>query len=408
MSASQAAQASSGGNPGSSLFRAAPVFLAFLAMGFADAAGPFVSLAKQQFDLSNFTAQLVAFAGFIMFGILSVPVGVFQDRRGKKFVLIMGLSTMLAGVLIPTAMGFSTFPLFLLTVLLLGAGATILQVAGNPLMRDVSEEGKYSRNLSLAQFVKAIGSLSGPLIPAIAARAGLSWRVMFPIFSAAIVLTLLSAATLRVETAAAAGHETATFRSSLALMKNGYVAMMVLAIFLYVGAEVSVSANVPIYLKDRFNIDIAKTGLLGTGLFFAALIIGRFSGGVVLTWIKPKVFFIITCLLSILGLLGLFAPGEAVAVASFFIVGLGFANIFPLVFSITVDRMPENANALSGLMVTAIVGGAFLPPLMGFVAVATHSVQTAFLVPLLAIFYITWAAVVELRKPAPATHAASG
>jgi len=396
------------GEVGSSLSRIVPVFLAFLAMGFADAAGPFVSLAKQQFDLSNFTAQLVAFAGFIMFGILSLPVGVFQDRRGKKFVLIMGLSTMLAGVVIPAIMGFSTFPLFLLTVLLLGAGATTLQVAGNPLMRDVSGEGKYSRNLSLAQFVKAIGSLSTTLIPVIAVRAGLSWRVMFHIFSAALVLTLLSAATLRVETSPVASHETATFRSSLALLRNGYVATMVLAIFLYVGAEVSVSANVPIYLKDRYNIDIAKTGLLGTGLFFAALIIGRFSGGVVLTWIKPKVFFIITCLLSILGLLGLFAPVEALAVASFFIVGLGFANIFPLVFSITVDRMPENANALSGLMVTAIVGGAFLPPLMGFVAVATQSVQTAFLVPLLAILYITWAAVVELRNPAPATLAASG
>lgn len=395
-------------NVGASFARTVPVFLAFLAMGFGDAAGPFVSLAKQQFDLSNFSAQLVAFAGFIMFGILSVPVGVFQDKRGKKFVLIMGLAIMLAGVLIPTAAGFSTFPLFLLTVLLLGAGATILQVAGNPLMRDVSQQGKYSRNLSLAQFVKAIGSLSGPLIPVIAARAGLSWRVMFPIFSAAIVLTLLSAATLHVDTTPVTGHETATFRSSLALLKNGYVATMVLAIFLYVGAEVSVSANVPLYLKDRYNIDITKTGLLGTGLFFAALIIGRFSGGVILSWIKPKVFFIITCLLSILGLLGLFVPAETVAVASFFIVGLGFANIFPLVFSITVDRMPENANALSGLMVTAIVGGAFLPPLMGFVAVATRSVQTAFLVPLLAVLYITWAAVLELRKPAPATLAASG
>jgi len=99
---------------------------------------------------------------------------------------------------------------------------------------------------------------------------------------------------------------------------------------------------------------------------------------------------------------------EAVAVAGFFLTGLGFANIFPLVFSITVDRMPEYANALSGLMVTAIVGGAFLPPLMGVVAVATHSVQTAFLVPLLAIIYITWAALVELRKPAPVTHPALG
>ena len=134
--------------PRQSLLQAGPVFLAFLAMGFADAAGPFVSLAKQDFHLSNFTAQLIAFAGFIMFGIVSVPMGVYQDRKGKKFILILGLAVMLAGVLIPTLLGLSSFPTFLLTVLLLGAGATTLQVAGNPMMRDVSEEGKYSRNLS--------------------------------------------------------------------------------------------------------------------------------------------------------------------------------------------------------------------------------------------------------------------
>jgi MFS transporter, FHS family, L-fucose permease len=107
--------------------QAVPVFLAFLAMGFADAAGPFVSLAKQQFSLDNFAALMIAFMGLIMFGILSVPMGVYQDKKGKKFVLMLGLSTMLVGVLIPSLFGFSTFPVFLLTVLLLGAGATILR-----------------------------------------------------------------------------------------------------------------------------------------------------------------------------------------------------------------------------------------------------------------------------------------
>jgi len=382
-----------------SIYQATPVFLAFLAMGFGDAAGPFVSLGKQQFNLSTFMAQLIAFTAFIMFGILSIPMGVYQDKKGKKFILILGLCIMLAGLLIPTIMGFSTFSVFLLTVLLLGAGATTLQVAGNPLMRDVSEEGKYSRNLSLAQFVKAIGSLSGPLIPVIAARAfGLSWQVVFPVYSAAIIITLLSAATMSVKTTPVSSHGTATLRSCLALLKNGYVLMMVLAIFLYVGAEVSVSATIPLYLKDRFSIDIAKTGLLGTGLFFAALIIGRFSGGVVLNWIRPKTFFMITCLLSIVGLLGLFFPFRSVAAASFFLAGLGFANIFPLVFSITVDSMPEHTNALSGLMVTAIVGAAFLPPLTGLLADATNSVQMGFLVPLAAILCITWAAGVNLRN----------
>jgi len=209
------------------------VFLAFLAMGFGDAVGPFVGLARQTFQLSNFVAQLIPFLGFAMFGILSIPMGVYQDKKGKKFVLLLGLAIMLAGFLIPTVMGLRTFPVFLLAVLLFGAGAATLQVAGNPIMRDVSPEGKYARNLSLGQFVKAIGSLSGPLIPVIAARAaGASWQVIFPIYSVAVLITIVALWPLKVEERHAADRKPTTFGSALALLKNGYVAMMVLAIFL--------------------------------------------------------------------------------------------------------------------------------------------------------------------------------
>ncbi|MGQ9917653.1 MAG: MFS transporter [Bryobacteraceae bacterium] len=381
--------------------RALPVFLAFLAMGFADAAGPFVSLAREQFQLSYFAAQWIPFSGFILFGLLSLPMGLLQDRIGKKAVLLLGLAVMLAGLLIPAVSGFTTFPVFLLTVLLIGAGATTLQVAGNPIMRDVSPPGLYSRNLSLAQFVKAIGSLSGPLLPALAARwCGASWQVVFPIYSAAVAVTILAMLPLRVEEKRAPEQRPATLASCLALLKNGYVAVMVAAIFLYVGAEVSVSAGIPLYLKDRFGIDISRTGLLGTGLFFLALTLGRFSGGVMLNWMKPKSFFLATSLVSILGLLGIFAPSPTAAAAGFFVTGLGFANIFPLVFSITVDAMPEHTNALSGLMVTAIVGAAFVPPLMGFVSDLFSSAQAGFFVPLGAILYITAAAVMNRRRAA--------
>ena len=80
------------------------------------------------------------------------------------------------------------------------------------------------------------------------------------------------------------------------------------------------------------------------------------------------------------------SPSEIIAATSVFIIGLSFANIFPLVFSITVDSMPEKTNELSGLMVSAIVGGALIPPIMGFVADST-SIVLGFIVPLLASGY---------------------
>jgi fucose permease len=375
-----------------------PVFLAFLAMGFGDAVGPFVGLAKEHFQLSNVLAQCIPLVGFLMFGLLSTPMGVLQDKRGKKFTLVLGLVIMLAGILIPSLLALSTFPVFLITILLLGAGATTLQVAGNPMMRDVSPDGKFARNLSLGQFVKAIGSLSGPLIPVLAARLfGASWEVIFPVYSVALVLALLAAFWLpRSEPSRSAP---ATLGSSIALLRIRFVAIMVLGIFFYVGAEVCLSSSIPLYLKDRFGVDISGMGLIGTGVFFLSLTIGRFTGGLILNWLSPRTFFIVTSILSLVGLAGVFVAERSVVLLSFVIIGLGFANIFPLIFSIVVDAMPEHTNALSGLMVAAIAGGAIVPPVMGLVADRLHSIQAAFLVPLAAVLYIAGTAI---ARPQPA------
>jgi len=115
-----------------------------------------------------------------------------------------------------------------------------------------------------------------------------------------------------------------------------------------------------------------------------------------LSWMSPRKFFLVTSFVSILALGGLFVSDRTVAVASFFLVGLGFANIFPLVFSLAVESLPQFTNELSGLMVTAIVGGAILPPLMGLVS-DRSSVLMGFLVPMAAILYITWTAFLNMK-----------
>ncbi|HOP04063.1 MAG TPA: MFS transporter [Tenuifilaceae bacterium] len=367
-----------------------PIFLAFLAMGFGDAVGPFVGLAKEQFALSNFEAQLIAFMGFIMFGILSVPMGIFQDRKGKKTVLMLGLVIALVGLSIPL-LGLSSYALFLITILLLGAGAAILQVAGNPIMRDVSAPGKYSRNLSFGQFIKAIGSLSGSLIPFAAAKwFGADWKVLFPIYVAALLLTIVVVGLTKIKEEKS-DREPANFASCLSLLNNKFILAMVLGIFIYVGIEICMSSGVPILLSSRYGIDLKTWGLLGNAFFFIAILTGRFLGSVILSWIKPSTFFKATTIFSILGVLLIFIDNQIVTIAGIFITGLGFANIFPLIFSITVDKLPERSNEISGLMVTAIAGGAFIPPIMGFIA-DTFTVVAGFSIPLLGLIYVTYLA----------------
>lgn len=105
---------------------------------------------------------------------------------------------------------------------------------------------------------------------------------------------------------------------------------------------------------------------------------------------------IFSCVVSLAGLAGLFAPEKGVAICGFVLAGLGFANIFPLVFFAALERMPERASEISGLMVTAIVGGALLPPIMGLVA--DHStVRLGFLIPIAAIVYVSSVALLNRR-----------
>lgn len=380
-----------------------PILLAFLCMGFGDAAGPIVNLAMDAFGISNTMASLIASAGFIMFGLISIPMGIVQYKIGKKNVMVLGLSVFLIGVSVPI-FGLS-FPLLLLAVFIMGAGAAILQVAGNPIMRDISPEGKFSRNLSFGQFIKAIGSLSATLIPAFAAGKLLSdyfqftpiggtpqfveWRLMFPIYAAIILITVLIILFMKVKEKDK-GSQPTTLKSSFKALNDRYILMMVLGIFLYVGAEVSMSSKIAIFFSEHYHVDLSKIGMIGVGVFFLALTIGRFLGSVILNWMKPAKFLLITSLVSIVGIAALFFYSITLAWVSVFLIGIGFANIFPLVFSIAVDKMPEKSNEISALMVTAIVGGAIVPILTGYIA--DINLQLSFLIPLICILYITFIA----------------
>ena len=385
-----------------------PIFLAFLAMGFGDVVGPLVSLVKDTFQVSNFIASLMTTSGFLMFGVLSIPLGVLQDSRGKKYILSLGLLIALFGLLIPVLFGMygpavhiepgSSVKLYALfvSIFLLGAGATTLQVAGNPIMRDVSADGRYSSNLSLGQSIKAIGSSLGFLVPpAVAIWFGMEWTILFPLFAVIIVITFIWVQSIRIVEKKNLEAKPATLGSSLALLKNPFVLMMVAGIFLYVGAEVSMSAQIPILMDKVYGF--SNFGLwLAWGLFFLPIFLGRLAGAFILRTVRAGKFLIVTVGVSIAGMLMLFFGSQYFAFAGIFMVGLGFANIFPLIFSITVDALPDRANELSGLMVTAIVGGAVIPPITG--AVADVNVLLGFLVPAGCIIYVLFVALKSLTK----------
>ena len=117
-------------------------------------------------------------------------------------------------------------------------------------------------------------------------------------------------------------------------------------------------------LKDM-GLKEATANAFGPTMFFLLLTIGRIVGGFVLTVLNPKTFFRLSALLGVLGAVALMSGIEWLAITGVVVAGLGFANIWPLLFSITVEEKPECSNELSGLMCMAISGGALIPLLMG-------------------------------------------
>lgn len=364
-----------------------PIFLAFITMGIADAMGPMSDAVKNQYQLNDVMATLLPFFVFIAFAVFSVPAGLLAARIGKKNLLLLGLGLNAIALLIPTLINPS-YVLLCSCILMLGIGTTLLQVSGNPIMRDVSPKGAYTRNLAFAQGIKGIGSTASAYLATAVATfvifKDLGWRAAFPVFFVLIAFTFISVLFLKVEETKA--DTPPSIVSSLGLLKTPFFLMAVVGIFLYVGAEVCITRFL-LPLNKSIGMSPEMASKFGAPLFFLVLTFGRIIGSAVLTILSPKNFFRISTLLGLFAILLLIVGSPVLSIIGVILCGLGFANIWPLLFSITVEEKPEAANELSGLMCMAIAGGAIIPLIMG--KMVDMNLQTAaFIVPAICFVYL--------------------
>jgi MFS transporter, FHS family, L-fucose permease len=375
-----------------------PIFMAFFLMGLADAMGPMSEGVRQQYQLSNVIASLLPFFVYIAFAIFSLPGGLLSARIGKKKLLLLGLGLNALALLVPS-LSLPGFPLLLGCIFILGVGTTFLQVAGNPIMRDVSPEGAYGRNLSFAQGIKGIGSTASTYIlsavTTLVLFRNMGWRGAFPLFFVLMVLAFLFVSMLKVQETKA--EQPPSLGSSLGLLKNSVFLLAVIGIFLYVGAEACMGR----FLKPAFlamGMDADKAGAYGPTLFFLLLTIGRLLASAVLTLMTPRTCFRLSALLGLLGAIALMTGLSSLAIPGVVLAGLGFANIWPMLFSITIEDKPECSNELSGLMCMAISGGAIVQLLMGLFRDMGWQ-ATSFIVPVVCFAFLL---LLSLKKgPAP-------
>ncbi len=348
-----------------SFTRLLPVLFGFFIMGFVDVVGIATNYIKQDFALTDSLANLLPMMVFLWFAVFSVPTGLLMNSIGRKKTVVLSMVITFVAMLVPLIA--YRFELVLVAFALLGIGNTILQVSLNPLLSNVVKGDRLTSSLTWGQFIKAIASFLGPIIAGFAAVSLGNWKMLFPIFAAITLLSTLWLIFTTIEEKPVEG-KTSSFAACFSLLSDKTILMFFLGILAVVGIDVGLNITVPKFLMERCNILLDQAGL-GTSLYFIARTTGTFVGAILLVKYSARKFFIISMIGAIAGMLVMFTMSNLWAIlVLIFIIGFAVANVFSIIFSAALQKKPERANEISGLMIMGVAGGAVIPPLMGVVS----------------------------------------
>jgi FHS family L-fucose permease-like MFS transporter len=353
---------------------------------------------KGLFQLNYAQAMLVQFAFFTAYFVASVPAGALVSKLGYGRGMAAGLLTMAVGcaIFFPAA-ATATYGLFLGALFVLAAGITILQVAANPLIDRLGPARTASSRLTFAQAFNSLGTTIMPFIGArlilgsvgkgAAPRADLAGRareaavIGHAYLGLAVVLALLALVFWAVRARLGQAGRGAAFAGSLALLKRPRLGFGVMAIFLYVGAEVTIGSILVSFLMQPTTLGLdQQTAGERLSLYWGGAMVGRFIGAGVLRLASPGK--VLAAAATGAGTLALIASSIHGPSAGWALIAVGLMNsiMFPTIFSLALEGLGSRTPQGSGLLCMAIVGGAIVPVIGGMVADAT-SLALALMVP---------------------------
>ncbi len=399
-----ASGASVGGKTQSVLFLTFAVF--FILGGVTNINDVLIPKLKGLYQLSHFQANLVQFAFFMSYALFSIPAGMLVARIGYVRGFIAGFLVVAAGALLflPAASS-GVYVSFLAALFVIGGGITLLQVGMNPVTIALGPQETSHSRLTFAQLFNSIGvflmvyggaelmlgkgsgvdpaTLSGAELDTfrISESAIIGQAYMWLAVAMALIAGLFWFWRSALDTSKAEDVKVAgTFSLFL---NNPRVRFGALCIFTYVGAEVAIGSNIIAYLTDKgvMGISAVEAGRM-LALYWGGAMVGRFFGGFILRMFKPGL--VLTAFAGAAILLILLSWISSGAISGWSLVLVGFCNslMFPTIFSLATEGLTEDAPRASGIMCTAIVGGALVPPLFGLVADGA-GLKMALLVPML-------------------------
>ena len=342
-----------------------PVMFGFFIMGFVDIVGIATNYVKADFaGMDDKVASLISLSCFLWFLILSIPTGMLMNRIGRKKTVLLSFAVTAVAMLIPILK--YDYVCILVAFAMLGVGNTILQVALNPLVSSVVSSDKLTGTLTLGQFTKAVSSFLGPILAAMFAGSAFGWKAVFPTYSIITFLAMVWLALSPIQEQMVERSEI-SFGRTFSLLKDKYIVLFFVGILVLVGVDVGMGITFPKLLQERCSLPLEKAGL-GNSVYFLARTVGAFLGGLILMKYPAGKFFTASSLVALAALVGLIFSKNLVTVLVFVaLFGLGYANLFSIIFSISMLKVPQKTNEVSALLIVGVCGGAIIPPVLGVV-----------------------------------------
>lgn len=376
---------------------------------------------KQVFTLNYTQVMFIQFSFFTAYAIISIPAGMLVERIGYKNGIVIGLVTAGIGCLLfyPAA-GYQSYIMFLGALFILASGITLLQVAANPYVAILGKPETASSRLNLSQAVNSLGHTIAPylgslIILSVAVKTAEELKsmsaenlnvyqlteasaVQVPYLGLAAVLFVIAAVfaiiklpKIEASEISASGGDGQNFHD-LHQSAWGYKHLVLgaIGIFLYVGSEVSIGSFLVNYMGQPFiaGLKESEAGKF-VSFYWGGAMIGRFIGSAATRKIRPANALVFNAIVAAtLVVISMLTFGR-VAMWSILVVGLFNSIMFPTIFTLAIDGLGKHTGQASGILCSAIVGGAILPVIQGFFA-DNIGIHYAFFVPVIGYLYVAY------------------
>jgi FHS family L-fucose permease-like MFS transporter len=359
---------------------------------------------KSVFELNYTKVMLIQFAFFAAYFIFSIPSAKLIDAIGYKKTMVTGLVTMGIGafLFVPAASALS-YALFLCALMVLAAGITALQVAANPYVSVLGPPQTASSRLNLTQAFNSLGTTIGPWVGGLLILGGAaatqetrlqqaaSVKMPYIVIGCSLILFSIIIGMFKLP-AIPEVERHVDGRHEGSLFKYRHLILGCVAIFTYVGAEVSIGSFLINYFnqKDIGNLPEVEGAKL-VAYYWGGAMVGRFIGSAILQKVKTGTVLGIAAFCACALVLTSMLTSGHVAMWSILLVGFFNSIMFPSIFTLGIAKLGPRTGDGSGLLIMAIVGGAILPVLQGVLADRPEiGVHHAFVLPVLCYLYIAY------------------